>query len=79
MTIRRNALSPAGNLRDGIGRERPTVLQDEVAELAHTERRRKTTTDVSAGGRLYGPARTMWPGAGSNRRPSDFQSDARTN
>ena len=23
--------------------------------------------------------RTWWPGAGSNRRPSDFQSDARTN
>ena len=26
-----------------------------------------------------GAAQWWWPGAGSNRRPSDFQSDARTN
>ena len=28
---------------------------------------------------LVVPAGLWWPGAGSNRRPSDFQSDARTN
>jgi hypothetical protein len=30
-------------------------------------------------GPVLSPAGLWWPGAGSNRRPSDFQSDARTN
>ena len=34
---------------------------------------------VSAGRRLVSPAKSWWPGAGSNRRPSAFQADARTN
>jgi hypothetical protein len=39
----------------------------------------KTATRVSAGHRLDNPAKGWWAGAGSNRRPSAFQADARTN
>lgn len=39
----------------------------------------KIPTYVSAGGDRIARRKAMWPGAGSNRRPSDFQSDARTN
>src|SRR6266545_65331 len=39
----------------------------------------KTVTCVAAGHRFVSPAMDWWPGAGSNRRPSAFQADARTN
>lgn len=42
-------------------------------------RKQKIPTYVSAGGDRIARRKAMWPGAGSNRRPSDFQSDARTN
>ena len=41
------------------------------------------STAVETSGRAAAQACDLgffwWPGAGSNRRPSDFQSDARTN
>ena len=65
-----------------------------TAPAVPTRRRRATSTTrtpAPATDRLTGPgtqepqviarwpAVAVWPGAGSNRRPSDFQSDARTN
>jgi hypothetical protein len=57
-----------------------------LALLGHAARRTddpqqesKTVTCVAAGHRFVSPAMDWWPGAGSNRRPSAFQADARTN
>ena len=44
-----------------------------------TGQARSTPDRVCAGQGLVRAGVWGWPGAGSNRRPSDFQSDARTN
>src|SRR5690606_34094432 len=59
----------AGPLEGRVGRTCADARPRTGRNLAHTG----LTWLVVEGGRYW------WPGAGSNRRPSDFQSDARTN
>jgi hypothetical protein len=47
----------------------------DVTELPHLEEPGRKGEDW----KVIALQRLWWPGAGSNRRPSDFQSDARTN
>ena len=69
-------------LRPGRGRV-PIVLIQPAANLARFIASTVTTTTAATGTTKPQPEAGLrlfrWPGAGSNRRPSDFQSDARTN
>src|SRR5690242_5435876 len=69
----RTAHAGAVAVRLSSGSDRRDCLNDLVSPGKQNAGR------VSAGRRLVSPAKSWWPGAGSNRRPSAFQADARTN